>query len=61
MQIATKNSKMHTAKTFEMNEGVGGNGQPVFVIFTLINGVCKHQEMFKNKAEANSWFKHACN
>lgn len=61
MQFNAKTSKMHANKTFEMNEGIGGNGSPVWLIFTMIAGICKHQEMFKSEAEAKSWWNNACN
>lgn len=61
MFMESKVSKMHVGKTFEMREGLQGNGKPVFEIYTMINGNCKHIEHFRNKYEALHWWSNACN
>lgn len=61
MFIKDKTSKMHANKTFEMREGVQGNGKPLFEIYTMVSGVCKNIEQFKHQGEAEGWWKHACN
>ena len=61
MNIKSKVSTSNANKSYEFNEGIGGNGKPVFIIFTMLNKVCVHQEKFNSEGEANSWFKYACN
>ena len=45
----------------EMSEGVGGNGNAIYLVNTICNltGRWLHTERFTNKAEAESWLKFA--
>jgi len=60
MLIETKNSQIPN-KVYELREGVQGNGEPCFVIQTVVNDVCTNQEIFNYEGEARSWLKYACN
>jgi len=50
---------MTTQTTKEINEGINGSGQKIWIVFTLKDGNVIWMEKFDNKSEAESWVKWA--
>jgi hypothetical protein len=56
-----KASTHNVGDTYEFATGTGGDGNRVYLIYTMRNGkACIHIERFKSKHEAICWWNWSC-
>ncbi len=54
------NTNPHSHKTYEMKEGINGEGKIIHLVNTIVGGSVIWSESFKSKSEAQSWLKYSC-
>jgi hypothetical protein len=54
------NPNPHAHKTYELKEGVNGEGKYIYLVNTLVNGSIVWAEEFTSKEEAEFWLKYSC-
>jgi hypothetical protein len=58
MELNTTNPHAH--KTYELKEGLNGEGKIIYLVNTIINGSIHWSEKFSTKSEAVCWLKYSC-
>jgi len=54
------NENPHAHKSYELREGMNGQGNVVYLVNTLIDGSIRWTEIFTSKSEAECWLKYSC-
>lgn len=59
-EMTLDNANPHAHKSYELKEGLNGQGKCIYLVNTLVNGSIVWAEEFISKGEAECWLKYSC-
>jgi len=54
------NTNPHAHKSYEIKEGINGEGKIIHLVNTLVDSSIVWSETFETKSEAELWLKYSC-